>query len=197
MGSTLTELLAPMDVEVEVDHEPTWNVAPTDMHPVVEWGAEGPMVSTRSWGFTAHQDGRKAPINARWESVHERPLFQKAIERHRIAVPCTGWYEWQASPLGRHPHHLRPLGGGPCWMAGIRADGRGGFAVLTKEAQASIRHIHTRMPVLLANHEVLPWLSEHVPPAGPEGIEHWPVGMDVNRVGAVGPNLASPLTTLF
>lgn len=197
MGSNLTELVQPLDLHVELDHPPRWNVAPTDAHPVVEWRDNRAEITVRTWGFSTRSDGRKGPINARLETVHERGMFQTAVQQHRVVVPATGWYEWLPSPLGRHPHHLRPRGGQGCWMAGIHAGSSGGFAVLTQHAASSIRHIHERMPVLLRLTDVIPWLEDGLQPREPVAVEHWPVSMDVNRVGAQGAHLASPLSTLF
>jgi len=82
-------------------------------------------------------------------------------------------------------------------MAGIHAGSSGGFAVLTQHAASSIRHIHERMPVLLRLTDVIPWLEDGLQPREPVSVEHWPVSMEVNRVGAQGAHLASPLSTLF
>jgi putative SOS response-associated peptidase YedK len=82
-------------------------------------------------------------------------------------------------------------------MAGIHAGSSSGFAVLTQQAASPIRHIHERMPVLLRVADVIPWLEHGEQPHEPPTVEHWPVSMEVNRVGTQGAHLAYPLSTLF
>mgnify|MGYP003335706656 CR=1 FL=1 len=197
MGVPLEELTEGLSVEGQTDHPARWNVAPTEHHPVFALGPENTLLGAMApWGFSSDGSGKKAPINARLESVDERPMFQSAIVQGRVVVPATGWYEWKTSPLGRHPHYLQPASGGPCWMAAIRHRG-GGYAILTTEATPDVADVHHRMPVLLTTLQVQGWLEARQLPNEAPAIDSWPVGMDVNRVGTDGPHLVQRLQTLF
>ena len=196
-GARLGQALVNVDVMTDLDPEPSWNIAPTDVHPILSMD-EGEMhLSLGRWGFTSSHGMRKAPINARIETADEKPVFRRSMRTARMAAPATGWYEWLASPVGRHPYHHALTSGEIMWLAGLlHPEGLEGFALLTQDAAASIAHVHPRMPVVLSETELRAWLTEGRIPEAPQVVA-WPVSMSVNRTNEDGPHLCEPIPTLF
>lgn len=196
-GARLEQALADVDVTTNLDPEPRWNIAPTDEHPVLTMDEASMEISLGRWGFTSSIGARKAPINVRLETAGEKPMFRTSMRTARMALPATGWYEWLASPVGRHPYHHALASGGVMWLGGLlHPEGLEGFAVLTQEASPSIAHVHPRMPVVLTSDDLEAWLADGMVPQ-PPAISAWPVGMSVNRTGEDGPHLCEPIPTLF
>ncbi len=154
--------------------QPRYNIAPTQNAPVIRLGADGvrEMVPLR-WGLIpaaarASDDGPR-PINARSETVRDRPLFREAFRRRRCLIPADGFYEWKKiGPFGkdqiRQPMFVRVDEGGPFVMAGLWEAWQPPpphapdmpdvppvetFTILTTDAAATIRGLHDRMPVIL------------------------------------------------
>ena len=196
-GARLEHALLDLNVMTELDPSPRWNIAPTDVHPVLTMD-EGKMdISLGRWGFTSSQEPRKAPINARIETAAEKPVFRQSMRTARTAVPTTGWYEWLASPVGRHPYHHALQSGEIMWLAGLlHPEGLEGFALLTQDAVPSIAHVHPRMPVVLSKNDLVAWLVDGRVPPSPEVVA-WAVSMSVNRTTEDGPRLSEPIPTLF
>lgn len=196
-GARLKDALLDLNVMTELDPSPRWNIAPTDVHPVLTMD-EGKMdISLGRWGFTSSQEPRKAPINARIETAAEKPVFRQSMHTGRMAAPATGWYEWLASPVGRHPYHHALQSGEIMWLAGLlHPEGLEGFALLTQGAVPSIAHVHPRMPVVLSKNDLEAWLVDGRVPPSPEVVA-WAVSMSVNRTAEDGPHLSEPIPTLF
>lgn len=173
---------------------PTHNRAPTDVGLVVR---SGRVLTAAAWGLRLPW-GSTRPINARSETVAERPAFRRALTAGRCVVPADGWYEWTRSGRGRQPWFLT----GDCVaLAGIAEPGTPSYAVLTRSADPAIAHLHDRMPLLLPPH-AWAWLDPAVGPAAavrtalaipPPPLRWWPVAPLVNRVGTDGPDLVRPL----
>ena len=112
------------------------------------------------WGFPGFDKG-KLLINARSESVKDRPTFADSFAGRRCALPAAGFYEWDKKKekvIFTLPD--RPI----LYLAGIfRPYGEEKrFVVLTREANASMEPVHDRMPLILTGDEVLPWVSDAV-----------------------------------
>ena len=110
------------------------------------------------WGFPGFDKGRLL-INARAESVKDRPTFADSFAGRRCALPAAGFYEWDKKKekvIFTLPD--RPI----LYLAGIfRPYGEEKrFVVLTREANASMEPVHDRMPLILSGEEVLPWVSD-------------------------------------
>lgn len=131
---------------------PEGDVAPSRTALVVVQGAAGPEVCLRPWGW-AGPGGQI--INARAETVTEKPLFRDSFARRRCVVPASSFYEWDA---GRHPYRFA-LPGEPLYLAGI-CNAQGRFVILTTAPNRCMEPIHDRMPLILRPGEVRPWLSD-------------------------------------
>lgn len=149
-----------------------YNLAPSQAAPVVRLGAAGPreLVMLR-WGLVPAwaEDlsiGNRM-INARGESVAEKPAFRSAFRARRCLVAADGFYEWRTEAGRKQPYLVRLRGGGAFGFAGLWESWRpkeGGetvetFTIVTTKAAPSLRHIHPRMPVMVEpeNHEA--WLA--------------------------------------
>ena len=110
------------------------------------------------WGFPGFDKGRLL-INARSESVKDRPTFADSFAGRRCALPAAGFYEWDK----KKEKVIFTLSDRPIlYLAGIyRPYGdENRFVVLTRGANASMEPVHDRMPLILSGEEVLPWVSD-------------------------------------
>ena len=145
-----------------------YNIAPTQDAPVIRLTERGRELSMLRWGlvpFWAKDEkiGYRT-INARSESVAEKPSFREAYKKRRCLIPATGFYEWQKAPSGKTPYHIVPNDG--LWaFAGLWERWEKGdepletFTILTTEAANSIAQIHPRMPTILEPGDYDAWLA--------------------------------------
>jgi putative SOS response-associated peptidase YedK len=205
-GADPAELRARFPLGESVEIRERFNVAPGDEILTVTTTKEGePRGELLRWGlvpFWAKDEkvGYKM-INARLETIHERPGFRDA--RHCLIV-ADGFYEWQQ--IGTHPPRKQPywvtrVDGEPFAFAGLwstwrRPDGSQlrSCSIITTEAFASIAHIHDRMPVILTPSGEDPWLHSDEPPRGViEGeLKTTPVGTAVNDARHDAPDCLDP-----
>jgi len=153
---------------------PRYNIAPMQNVPIVRLNAAGEreLVQVR-WGFVPRW--AKDPsigarmINARAETIAERPAFRNAFQRHRCLVPADGFYEWRRSAAGKQPMRVGRTDAQPFGMAGLyerwlSPDGEvlDTCAIVTTQADALLRPIHDRMPVIVPPHDYARWLDASV-----------------------------------
>src|SRR3712207_975003 len=106
-------------------------------------------------------------INARAESVAEKPAFRDAIARRRCLVAADGFYEWRAEGKAKQPFAVAMADGAPMPLAGLWEGWRGpdgtalrSFTIVTTEANAKLAGVHARMPVILPPEAWPLWLGE-------------------------------------
>lgn len=190
---------------------PRYNIAPSQSVLVVGRNAEGERVAgAATWGFRPRWYGRdrKAPINARGETVAEKRLFQAAFRRGRCLVPADGWYEWRADAEGgKQPCYFRRPGDALFWFPGLAAtdaEGNRTMAIITGEGQGVARAVHSRMPIVLAGDSAaVSWIDPDAAAStlqdllAPDArdIEAWPVSRAVNRPVNDSPDLVHPTGT--
>lgn len=152
---------------------PSYNVAPSQDAAVVIVDGEGRRcLAALSWGLVPAWSAKptlRRPINARIETVTEKPMFRSAIKQGRCVVPCDGYYEWAATADGKQPYYFYRDGNEPFFLAGIREHNTrlepaplDTFCVLTRPASDVVGGIHHRMPVVLAADAVDAWLNPAV-----------------------------------
>lgn len=198
--------LPPSDIELS----DRFNIAPSQAVPIVVAGDERPVLRWAQWGFRPAwlKDGgrRPPPINARAETLVEKPMFRGALGKGRCIIPATGFYEWRGAGSGRkQPWHPRLRDGALFGFAGLYAvaDGEPGFAIVTTSANERVAPVHHRMPVIL-DPELEPlWLDAGVTepaaalpclrPYPAELMEAYPVSPAVGSVANDGPQLVLPL----
>lgn len=153
------------------DWEPRYNIAPTQVVPVVAEDDEGRRMGLLRWGLVPYwaddpSIGNRM-INARSETVAEKPAFREAFRRRRCLVPADGFYEWEKREgAGKVPHWIHRADRRPFAFAGLwerwrapEGDPLHTFTILTTEASPSLRRIHPRMPVILPEAGWSTWLD--------------------------------------
>ena len=148
-----------------------YNIAPTQPVAVVRRSTEGEReMVIMHWGlipsWAKEPDIGNRLINARSETVSEKPSFRSAFKRRRCLVPTDGFYEWQRLNKRKQPHYIRMGDGEPFAFAGLWEHWEGqdetvieSCAILTTEANAFVRPIHNRMPVIVEPGNYDLWLE--------------------------------------
>ena len=148
----------------------SYNVAPSREAIAVCAGDAGPALKALVWGFApawAKNPKMPKPINARAETVAQKPMFRDGFRTSRCLVLCDGYYEWQRQADGtKQPFYLTVEDGVPFLMAGLWARNTTlaaapveSFCVISTEANASCRHLHPRMPLILTPEHHETWLD--------------------------------------
>ncbi len=166
---------AEFDLAIRENFPPRYNIAPTQPIAVIRTDAQRQReFALVRWGFLpswAKKDyfekvGTKPLINARGETVAEKPTFRSAFKRRRCLVPADGFYEWRTEEGARQPYLIRPAAGGLFAFAGLwetAIDPDGGeidtAAIITAEAGADVRSLHNREPVVIARDHYEKWLD--------------------------------------
>lgn len=195
---------APANLLPEV---PNYNICPTDMVHVVMAGEGGRALKSMRWGFIPrwYKSPSDGPllINARAESIAEKPAFRDACRARRCIVPATGYYEWTKDAEGaRLPWYISRGDGAPLAFAAIWQDWGEGearaptCAIVTTGAGDGMARLHHREPVVLSREDWALWLGEAGHGAAPlmrptpEGaLQFWRVDRAVNSNRAEGPEL--------
>ncbi|MCW2585131.1 MAG: yedK [Frankiales bacterium] len=192
--------------------EPSWNVAPTDPVYAVVQRPSGRQLRVLRWGlvpsWSSDAKGAARMINARMESVKDKPAFRKAYATRRCLVPADGYYEWKPEGAAKQPYFLAERDGGPLAMAGLYehwkspdGDWLSTCTVITTTAPDELGEIHDRTPLLVPRDQWARWLDPEVPdpgegllvPGTPGVLDAWPVGKDVGNVRNNGPHLVAPV----
>lgn len=216
LATPVHELASELEAEALSDltpFKPSWNIAPQTHVPVVtQVGIEGQddvpkHLRLMRWGFRPSwaKASNREPINARSETMMEKPMFRAAAQRRRGVLPADGWYEWMTTPQGKTPWYHQRTDGQPCLMGVIWDTWTDGhehmesFALLTQQANEDCRDVHDRMPVIMDHDQMEDWLNRgFLPPAIKSGtIGRHPVDRAVNRVSEDHPGLIRPVPRLF
>jgi putative SOS response-associated peptidase YedK len=141
------------------DLPPRYNIVPDGGIVAVVQGPAGRKAGRLCWGllppWAEAPDDRGRQINARSDTVFDKPSFRSAALRHRCLIPASGFFEWQKGDGASRPYFIHSTDGAPIAMAGIWRQSRFGesaiatCAILTMDAYPSIAGIHHRMPVML------------------------------------------------
>ena len=199
-----------------LDHPPRYNVAPTQDVLAVIQGADrgGRSAALMRWGLIPSW-ARSVPvakplINARAETVTEKPSFRTALRQRRCLILADGFYEWQRVGSSRRPMRIVLKSGEPFAFAGLWdswQDPKGEIvrscAIITTAANDLLRPIHNRMPVIVTRELESLWLdvdlrdpatlAETLVPYPAAALEAYQVSNLVNRVANDGPELAAPV----
>jgi putative SOS response-associated peptidase YedK len=200
----------------EIAFQPTYNAAPTQDLPVLRADAgHGRRLTLLRWGLIP--SWAKDPaigarmINARSETVAEKPAFRAAFRRRRCLVPMCGFYEWQKSAGRKVPHYVHLLNAEIFAAAGLHEHwpGRDGadpiesYTILTTSANEMMRALHDRMPVILHERDYEAWLDPGnedtealvrlLAPFPADEMRAYPVSTRVNNARNNGPALIEPL----
>jgi putative SOS response-associated peptidase YedK len=172
-----SEIVEALGLAEAISVEPRYNIAPTQHVPIVriDAGTGARRLQAVRWGLTpAWARGPRPIINARSETIAEKPSFRSSFQRRRCLVPATGFYEWQKIGSAKQPFCIRQRDGGVFAFAGIwerYRDDDGtpadGFAILTCAPNRTMEPIHNRMPVILDAAAYALWLDPEVQSSGP------------------------------
>jgi putative SOS response-associated peptidase YedK len=192
---------------------PRWNIAPTTRVAVVRGRPDGQreLVLVRwglipSWAKDRSIGARL--INARAESLADKPAFRTAYRRRRCLVLADGYYEWQVTSGAKQPYYvqasdLRPFGMAGLWEAWtdpVSHETLETCVIVTTEASAAIRAIHGRMPVIVPKSQHGAWLDlaqqsdalAAVVAGEAAPLSAHPVSRQVNSPAQDGPELIVP-----
>ena len=195
------------------DFQPRFNIAPTQLHPIILGDGEVFAAQPARWGLVNSWagDAKRAArqINARSETVAESRAFARPFQRRRCLVPADGWYEWSGPKHQRQPHWIHRADREPFVFAGLYDIWRPEperpavtFTILTKEATEALANIHSRMPVVLPPDRQEAWLDSgnrdkesvlpllELPPD--DSFITMPVSSRVNAVKRDDPTLLEP-----
>jgi len=189
-----------------------YNVAPATEQLVIVSEGGRRQARWHHWGLVPHWAKDKTiaykTINARGESVGEKPAFRAAFRQRRCLVPATGFYEWKVQEGGKQPYLIRPRSGelfafAGLWESWAGADGElRSFTIITTAPNELMARIHERMPAIIPRGLYARWLDPALRdpaeiqtmiasyPAGE--LQAVPVGRQINSARNQGPELIEP-----
>ncbi len=202
---TLTSLAAALaghfDVAGFPELAPRYNVAPSQTVPVIRLDSGGRReAATARWGLVPSwaREPSSLFINARAETVAQKPSFRSAFRQRRCLVPADGFFEWARAAGRKQPWLFRPQDGLPWGFAGLWESWRGPggqalqtCAVLTVAANDLVRPAHDRMPAVLRPEDYAAWLD---PAARPDDLLRLlvPLAPEKMRADVVAPWVNDP-----
>ena len=151
-----------------------YNTAPTHIVPILRNDDSTVIIDPMQWGLVPSWSkdpsvGSKL-INARSETITEKPSFRQSVPGRRCIIPMSGFYEWdRTDPKRKVPYFVTRADGrlmlvAGIWTASPALEGRHTFSLITRESVDDLSHIHNRSPVELHAGDALEWMSNPVPP---------------------------------
>lgn len=191
--------------------EKRFNIAPGQVVIVVRPAKGGRALDALEWGlvpsWSKDPRGGPRPINARAETLAEKPMFRGPFKNGRCIIPASGFYEWKAEGKGKTPWYIHPQGEPLFAFAGLSSQWEGPegelrtCTIITTEPNALMAALHNRMPAILPREHWEEWLDSSRP--GPSHLLHpypaqamacHPVGPAVGNPNNEGPKLIEPVT---
>lgn len=202
--------------EEQPDFPPRYNIAPTQPIPIIRLFEGKRQFALVRWGlvpsWVKDPSNFSLLVNARGESVRDKPAFRAAMKHRRCLIPADGFYEWQAHGSGpKQPFFVRAKSAAPLAFAGLWENWMGPngeevetAVIVTTKANRTLSPIHERMPVIVPPEAFDLWLdTRHVDdrtaealitPASDDLLEAYPVSMAVNRTANDNPQLLELFT---
>ena len=198
---TLTRDLQSIIEELAIDEylddgfEPSYNIAPTQFSPVLIGKDDSRVLKRMKWGlipsWSKDEDIGSKMINARSESLLEKPSFQNLVHQNRCVVITDGYFEWKKGNEESQPFYifhpgkkLLPLAG--LWTTWESSSSRmiSSYTVITTNPQKAIAHIHNRMPVILNPTAIDEWIQceSHSPNQALSNLVPYSVPLSFYRV---------------
>ncbi len=197
--ATTDELMHRFGVTITQNLRPRWNVAPSQSSLVLIREGLHTQAINAAWGLPPAAKGNSFLINARMETLREKPTFQDAFSLSRCVIVASGWYEWSAP---KTPWHIQLLDGGVMAMAGLlfRQSAQTRFVIVTSAADGELAQIHHRQPLVLDAEAEAAWLGGSADKAAacckaaPASWFNWyRVSPDVGKTTLDHPQLVTPL----
>ncbi len=204
-------------VNFHIEHTPRFNIAPTQMIPVIREAAKGELRADRfKWGLIPSWSKDESVgfrlINARAETLAEKPAFREALKSRRCLIPADGFFEWVIieGTKEKLPLYFQLKSKAVFAFAGLWETWRSpetaeinSATIITTEPNALVGKFHTRMPVILSPEEYLMWLTPGSKSSGellsllkpfPEAeMNCYPVSPLANSPKNDGPEIIIPL----
>ena len=199
--------------DVLIEYRPNYNAAPTNDIPFVVKNGKRRLILCR-WGFlpawAKEEKTGFSMINARSETVAEKPAFREAFRKHRCIVPADGFYEWRKAGTTRIPMHIHLRSKEPMGLAGLYSAWSSPegetictCTIIVTNANKLVAPIHERMPVILHPADYDRWLDPQLQdvlslqpllkPYPPEELEMHAVSDKVNSPRNNSPDLIEPV----
>lgn len=196
-----------------LEYEKRYNIAPSQQIPVIRQLGDQRELTLMRWGLVPHwaKDeliGHKL-INARAETLAEKPSFREPFHQRRCIIPASGFYEWEKGATAREAWYLFRADGTPLALAGLWEhwkDATGAIlktcTIITTKANATVAPLHNRMPAILEPGELDAWFSHHqhskdlltlLRPAADDVLDLYPVSDYVNSPKNQGEQCVQPL----
>lgn len=194
---------------------PRYNIAPTQPVPAIWEDGAGRTAKLARWGLVPHwvKDPREFPllINARAETMAQKPAFRDSVRHMRCILPASGYYEWRTLPDGsKQPYYITLADGAPMAMAGLYSTWMGPegeevdtVTAITVPSGPDLKHVHHRMVALLDEDQIDDWLDVRgtrfaeiqsgIAPARAGSMISHPVSIRVNSTANDGPDLIAPI----
>jgi putative SOS response-associated peptidase YedK len=208
------EIKAQFHLSHAFELSPNYNITPGRTIPVIKLNAEGQRCLVNEyWGLIPSwlsDDKAKGVINARYESVHQKPYFRAAFKKRRCLIIANGWYEWQKQGDKKQPYYFKNKDDKLLAFAGLWEHWGTGddylesCAIITRKAPNSIAKIHHRMPMILTSENYDTWLSDKTFSSISEDsanqfasqhIDYYPVSLLVNNPANNAPICIKPEKT--
>lgn len=197
-------------VDPDVDWSSGFNIAPGTFQPVIRMRDGERHLGALWWGLVPYWAKEKAfgarTVNARGETVADKPAFRAAFRARRCLVPADGYYEWSETRPRKQPYLFQlasgePFAFGGLWESWEGPDGRlQSFCLITTTPNELCATVHDRMPLIIAPEDYDRWLDpaqkdaaalqSMVKPFPAEEMITYPVSTLVNNVRNQGPELA-------
>ena len=197
------------------DLPPRWNIAPASEIAAVRATAQGQRELTRlHWGLVPAWARDRAIgsrlVNARVETLRDKPSFRVAFRKRRCLVVADSYYEWRAEGRGKQPYLIEATDGAPFGMSGLWESWLDpatravleSCVIITRPSTGAVREVHERMPAIVAREHYAAWLDpangdvaalEELLLAEPQmPLRTQPVSRRVNNPRNEGPELAAP-----
>jgi len=190
---------------------PNFNICPTNFIHVITYNGIGRKLESLRWGFVPnwYQEVNAGPllINARSETVAQKPAFANASRERRCLIPCSGFYEWSKDLEGnKTPWFVTrndgmPLVFGGVWQEwGDASDKIKTCAIVTTESNSKLSKIHRRLPLVLEKSDWDFWLGEKghgasvlMRPTANDTLGAYKVSKNINLSRSSGPDLMAPV----
>jgi putative SOS response-associated peptidase YedK len=155
-----------------LDLKPRYNIAPSQPVPIIRDTESGREMVMVKWGLIprwSKEPKTKYPtINARIETVAEKPTYRTPFKHQRCLIPADGFYEWKVVDGRKVPHHIRMKNGGPFALAGLWDHWEGGgeslesCSIIVMPANEVMKPLHERMPAIIAPADYDRWMDPKV-----------------------------------
>jgi putative SOS response-associated peptidase YedK len=206
-------LAAQFELQQEFELPPRYNIAPTQQVSAIRMDTSGRRLEMLKWGllpFWAKDASISARlINARSETLSEKPAFRAAFKSRRCLIPSNGFYEWTKNKGQKQPYLIKLTEGSLFAFAGLweHWESKDGVdvescTIITTHANELVQPLHDRMPVILKNKDYALWLDPIAKreilqplliPYPSEEMNSYPVSSNVNKATYDSPDSIEPM----